>query len=267
MTRRVLVLGDSHLAALREGWRTREGRWPGLDLRFFGAHKALLLDTRIEAGQMVADSAAASAALLRLNGTDRTDLTGLDAIVIAGGQLSVLRAASLWRETRWTGLPSLLSEPDLADLSLPVLPAAAARATLTEALASRIALRLCRHLRQATDRPILILGQPRPNARVLSEPDARWRGLILARRAEDGPALSELFDSAADRAAARAGGRYLPQPARTRAQHLFTAPAFKAGAVRLAERRLPQPAAARSHANATYGTVLIDTIAETLGPG
>ena len=259
---RVLFLGNSHLAAVREAWGLNPGRWPGLQATFLGAHKDLLLQSTVQDGQLVAATDNARTAFQRLNGVTGVDLRAADLVVICGCLVAALVAAGLWRDARWPGLPSLADEPDLAGLRPTLISAPAARAALAGMLEQRLGLKLARHLRAGHDGPILLASQPRVSAVVRRKPRPEVRALVQALGAGDGPALSALFDTAAALAAARAGATWLPQPAQTIEAGLLTALPYIQGATRLtAAPGLAQPEDDITHANAAYGAAVLDQVA------
>lgn len=267
MTLRIAVIGNSHLAALRDGWVDHPGRWPGIDAQFVGAHKGLLLETAVTADRITPLSDAALGAFRRLGGVDHIDLAGVDAIVIAGCLVGVHAATYAYRDMRWDGLPSVAAAPDIAAMRPRFVSRAAARATLAARLSDRLGIQLIRHLRAATDLPILLTSQPRVSAVIKAIPRPETRGHADALAAGDAAGLSALFEEAAAEAAARAGGTFVPQPAQTIEDHILTARAYMDGARRLsAKPGLPQPKDDIMHANAAFGAAMLDAVAALLQP-
>jgi hypothetical protein len=265
MNPRLLILGNSHLAALREAWAGAPARWPGLRPTFLGAHKDLLLQTQLKDGVLSPATDAARAAFRRLNGLEEVNLRDHDGIVICGCLVAASVAAGLWRDARWPGLPSLMAEPDLAGMRSTLISRGAALAGLAGALDQRLGLRLVRHLRAGTDLPVWLVSQPRANVAVLARPRPEVRAQVAAVQTGDGLALSDLFDAAAARAARQAGAVWLAQPWATRTAGIFTGGAFMQGATRLTPRiGAPQPEDDVTHANAAYGAMVLDQIAGAL---
>lgn len=261
MTRRICFFGNSHLAALREAWVTDPGRWPGIEAQFIGAHKDLLLQTRLEGSVLHPDSRAASDAFARLGGVGSVDLAGFDHIVVTGCMVSLPQAANTYRDARWPGLPSLSSEPDLAKMAPVLMSRAAAQATVEAAIARRLGPRFVRHVRPATDVPIWLTSQPRVSAVVRKRAHPAARSQRIALRNGDGAALSALFEAAAARAVEQAGATFLPQPAQTIAHDILTDLPYVEGAKRLTARGdQPQPPTDIMHANAAYGALVLDQI-------
>ncbi|SHI65103.1 hypothetical protein [Wenxinia saemankumensis] len=260
---KVLVFGNSHLAALKSAWEG--GHRPagtGMEATFVGAHKGLLLQAEVTDGVYRPASAAAAQALSRLGAPRDVRLADYDLIVIAGAMVSLAQATILWRDARWPGLPSLERAADVAAPGPTLISQEAALASLCGALGEKLGPRLAAMLSAATDVPIRIACQPRYSAAVRAAPRPTTRSLAAAERAGDGAALAALFDRAAAGAAAAAGAGYLPQPPETVEADLYTGLAWMDGAVRLAARPgLPQPGDDVLHANARYGALVLDQVA------
>lgn len=259
---RICLFGNSHLAALRDGWAAHPGRWPGLAPTFVGAHRNHLMETAIRDGRLVPVTQAAQEAFRRLGGVDSVDLAAYDGFVIAGCQIGLHSAAVAWRDMRWTGLESVAACPDLALMRPRLVSRPAARETLAARLSARLGLAFARHLRSATDRPVWLCSQPRVSAAILATPRRSTASHAEALRLGDAPGLSALFEDAAALAAARAGAVFVPQPPQTVQDHILTALPYVEGASRLAARPgLPQPPDDIMHANAAFGALMLDAVA------
>ena len=262
MTRRVLILGNSHLACLREAWAAEPSRWPRLEATFLGAHKDLLLRTAVEGGRLRPATDAARAAFLRVNGTEEADLGACDAIIIVGCMIATATAALARRDMRWPGLPSLDALGDLAAMEATLVSRPAARAAVAAALGARLGAALARHLGPHVAAPIWLACQPRISAAAHERPLPTTRGTLAAIAEGDGEALSWLHEDAARDAAQASGAGYIPQPEATVQDHLLTARPYMDGAHRLGPRPgLPQPRDDLMHANARYGALMLDAIA------
>lgn len=261
MKLRLLVLGNSHLAALADGWRANPGRWPGVECHFVGAHGERLLETELRGGVLTPASPEAAKDFARFGGGKGVALADFDAIVIAGGHVALAAAALVWREMRWSALPSLDAVPDLATMKPALVSRAAASAALVALLAERLGPRLARRLRAGCDLPLWITSQPRLSETVLDTPRPTARAQIEALRQGDAPALSALFDEAADIAATAAGAHFVPQPAATISHAILTARSFTQYATRLAARPgTAQPQDDVMHANGAFGALMLDAL-------
>ncbi|SEV99650.1 hypothetical protein SAMN04488515_0570 [Cognatiyoonia koreensis] len=261
MTLNVCVFGNSHLAAVRDGFKRHEGRWPDLNLTFVGAHKNGLAETSCTDGILTPESEDAKFSFSRLAGLDQVDLRDTDAIVITGCGFALSRIAWLYRKARWAALPSVQSDPAPTKAwSLVSRPAFLAMAT--EKLTDELAGRFIRVLRQGTDVPIYLCSQPRTTTGILTVGKHSLDVLPFAINSGDAAALSDLYETAAERAGDALGVRYIAQNARTITDHVLTADPFTKGAIRLTMKgRYAQPKDDILHANATYGKVVLDQIA------
>ena len=266
MTQRVLVLGNSHLAALREGWRANPGRWPAIAPTFVGAHKDLLLQTEVRDGRFLPVRTAARAAFSRLGGGDGADIAAQDLIVICGCSVALAIAALIWRDMRWGALASLDTVPDLAGMTPRLVSFAAARASLEHNLSQRLAPALARHLRaQGVAQPVWLAAQPHVSAVIATRPRPDTRALNDALAQGDAAELAHLFHAAAARALAVAAASFLPQPEQTVQDHILTAVPFVRDATRLAAKPgLKQDEDDIRHANAAYGALVLDQIVARL---
>lgn len=261
MTLRLLILGNSHLTALADGWRANPGRWSRVSAHFVGAHGERLLETDIRDGQLRPTTAEAEQDFSRLGGGGGVVLGNFDGIVIAGGHIALAAAATLWRELRWAGLPSLANTPDLAVMAPALVSRRAALATLEARLATRLGIRLAARLRAACDLPIWITCQPRVSEVILDQPRRTTRSHAAALTTGDAPALSALFDEAAATVSARAGATFVPQPPQTITHHILTARPFMEGANRLTRQPgRAQPLNDIMHANGDWGAVMLDAV-------
>ncbi|MCX7299850.1 MAG: hypothetical protein NTX73_05625 [Rhodobacterales bacterium] len=261
MTLRLCIFGNSHIAAMREAWRTNPGRWPDIEARFVGAHGDLLLQTEIRDGHLYPMTTESRDALKRLNGIESVDLASSDALVIAGCQVALNHAVQLKRSMRWIGLPTLARTPELAMMMPALVSYSAARASLCAILSDLLGPTLARHFRAGTGKPCWIVSQPRYSVAVTQTKKPHLKPYVAAVRSGDGASLSSLFHDAADLAARAAGATFIPQHPGTIRRDMLTATQYMRGAMRLSAREdLPQPPDDISHANALYGALVIEQI-------
>jgi hypothetical protein len=257
---RLVFIGSSHLVAYRQAWTDQAGRWPGVTADFLGAHGDLTLQTVVRDGRLTADTDKARQSMDKVNGHCAVDIGGVDAIVICGCLVSSATPVNLWRQVRWTGLPSLARSTDLASMAPTLMSETASRAMLAAMVEQRLGLRLIRHLRTLIDRPILLAAQPHVSAAVrrTRPPDAapRLRAVAMG----DGPALSTLFADVTRQSCRAAGAVWVSQDPATIVAHLFTAERFMRGARRLGLQALPQARDDMLHGNAAYGAAMIDRV-------
>lgn len=261
--RKILCLGNSHIAALRSAWDDNPNRWPELDVRFIGAHKGLLLDTTVTNGWLRPTSPDAIDAFARLGGNRGARLADYDAIVLSGCMIALALSASIYRRLHWAGLPSVAKHLDLANAPQLLTSRAAAISAMHDSLSQRLGVRLIKHLRAHIDLPIYLTSQPRASAAVLRHNDPTTKSHRIAHLNGDARLLSAAHESAAILAIQNAGGTYIPQPPQTIAHYITTDDSFMRGATRLAAKPgLPQPPQDVRHANTAYGALVLDQIAK-----
>jgi hypothetical protein len=259
-------MGNSHIACLRQAWTKDAGRWPGITPLFVGGHRNLLLDTAQVARRLVPTSDGAARAFADLSGIDHIDLDAHDAFVITGCLVSLGCIANLYRDARWLDLPSVAAHDDLASDPAILMSDAAVQMTAEDILSRRLGLRVARHLREMTDRPIVVTSQARVSAVIEKAHRPGTRAHHAALRAGDAAALSDLFEGSAARVCREAGATFLPQPRHTITKHILTSRPYMDGAVRLtADGNTPQPPKDITHANARYGAAVLDQISAHFG--
>jgi len=266
MTKRVLLLGNSHLAALRDALTRFDNLWPGMNVTCVGAHNDTLLETRCADGVLTPVSDAAKDAFKTFGGVDTIDLNSYAAIVIVGCQFACSRASYLYRRARWAALPSLAAMTKPPNCAWALVSEPAFNAMLYEMLSDVLGGKLLRHLRDGTDTPIYLASQPRTATGILDIEEHALTILNDAIAAGDAAAISTVFDRTAQLMCKDHGATFLRQPRQTIQSHVLTKPAFTKGAVRLSKNgRFQQPPTDILHANASYGATVLDQIAEAIG--
>ncbi|MEI4471350.1 hypothetical protein [Frigidibacter sp. MR17.24] len=254
---RLLILGNSHVAALKSAHGAEPGRWPGLDIAFAGAAGGALDGLRRRGGVLEATDPEAVEQLTALNGSARFALDGVDAVVITGCELSMFRAVSVLRRVIW---------PDCVDSPGPgqVLTSRAfVREALVTALQSTLAARLAREIGGDGAVPVIVAAQPNPC--WLGEDAVQLAAFLRARRLGYATRLARIFTEAAAAALAPAAA-FLPQPDETLRGPLFTRPKYSQGSLRLTrDMAKPHEGDDYLHANAAYGALVLDQLATLAG--
>lgn len=264
---RVLVLGNSHVAALKAAHVENPGRWPEIAFDFAGGHGPAMDRLEVRAGVLAAADAETRNAMTAINGRDHWDLADHDLVVIAGCELGLYRAMNLFRDCCHAGLPSVaggLEQAQTADRRRPLSRAAFA-AALDALLADTMALRLALRIGAARpDLPLVLVPQPHPaRAGRAGGRAGRFAAFNRAIRAGDAAVLAAEFAAAVDRVAASlpGGGRALAQPAATTAADIFTRAEFSAGSLPLTrDMRVAHAPRDYLHANAAYGLLVLDHV-------
>lgn len=266
--RRILMLGNSHLAAIRSGHALRPKRWPGLQITMVGAKVPTLLDLTIRDDRLIGTSPAATAAIRVFTGAPTVDLRTIDAIFVVGAQLALPRLLDLYFQAAWPGLPSVAKAADLSGLKRVLMSRNAVEGVAIRIISQAAALRLAHRFRQSTDIAIHVISQPRTAEAVLKRPAKGLGRLVSPISNADAAGLSALFEEAAHLAAENVGAIYLHQPPETVSQHVLTQTRYTKGALKLrADHDRAQPSDDVLHANGRYGRRVLDQISLRLGAG
>ncbi|MDP3339409.1 hypothetical protein [Frigidibacter sp.] len=256
--RRVLILGNSHIAAVKAAYGSAPDRWPGLAVQFAGGHGDALAALQVQGGRLVPQTEAARDNLQLLNRREAWSLADYDAFVVVGCEVGIYRALVPYRSARFLGL-----SPGAA-AAVPVSRAMfdlAVRDQVTQSLGGALALRILAGVQVGGQMAqVMLAEQPRPSFDCRRN-RRRFTGLLRAHRLGDGAVLAEVFEAAAR--AALPGITWLAQPEDTRHGGVFTQPRYSVGSVRLmpGNRRVAHSEDDFIHANAEYGALVLDQIA------
>ncbi len=228
---RIAVLGNSHVACLKQGWDRIAARHPDLHLSFFASRQEGLKGLRLEGGALVPGDAALARDIAITSG-------GLERVVLADFDLFLVHALGL-------AAPAM-------DLRL---SSAVQRQICRDALARSLNMSLCRLIRGASSAPIVIGLNPQ-RAPDESSPVPRHRlpygevCAVLARHVE--------LDNV----------RLVEQPAHTLANGWNTRDELSRGSTRLdvGDRisNAEHPVNETSHMNAEFGRIYMESVAASL---
>ena len=261
MTRRLLMIGNSHLIALRDAFTATPERWPDLTIDYLGFRGSAAAETALDGTALSATTDETRAQMEKLNGTAVFDLAGYDGYVLVALGFKPLHTMTLARQARWLSLPSLLEADDLVGMHQTLISRAAARLTLTTRLAQSGTGHLARLLRQMSETPVLIVPQPWLNQRGRWSRVPRFFGHGRAIRQGDAPELAELFSEAAHEAVRAIGAKLLPQPQKTLLDDILTKHRFMLDKVVFVSTRDGAKSTPDvTHGNPAYGALVLDQI-------
>ncbi|PTQ71947.1 hypothetical protein [Celeribacter persicus] len=259
--RRLCVLGNSHMAAFATAAEDYAARWPEFRLDMFGAHGDVLSRFEVRDGWFQSDDAEARARIEHLVGRDSFALSDYDGFIVTGLQVSVFTFVRMFRELSSVDMPSVEGALSAMEDGRPLASKAMLRAYGAERLMRTSGMKLARILRAATEAPIFVASQPRPSGRV-RERSGAYLGFIQLAARGDGEFVSDWFDREAAELCAAQRVQFIPQPAQTVEQGLFTAESFLRGSVRLARRKgLAHDEDDVLHANAEFARLMVDQVA------
>lgn len=181
MTFRICLVGNSHVAALKRGWRDIEGEYPGVEIDMFGAFGSHFPEVFVADGELRAGSAEGTASFVATGGRDHAVLKDYDLIVVVGGGARLFSIANLL-----TGFCPPFMNAQLAPRAgkdaefrkalakfykkeAPALVSDAFLLALMTARAARsAAVALCRTVAASADAPVLHLPAPFPSSEIMT---------------------------------------------------------------------------------------------------
>ncbi len=264
---RVCFIGNSHLAAIKQGWDAVRLEHPGIDAVFFGATARQFQNVAIEDGRLVAKTEDAGRSFrLTSGGQNAAVLADYDVIVLVALGFSLAVVLDIYARHRTHDMKNPDGEFE------PVSPEyfneiAKARLALMPAVTH---LKKMHKATRARGTKLWLYPQPLPCISVLTGDlapatlleSARISSLKEAVLWRDEEALYSAFVAAyAD--LAHSGHAIFEQPAQTRISCIFTRQEYARGSVRLTENlNIAHPEDDYTHANAVYGAIAVRQILE-----
>lgn len=254
---RLLIIGNSHIAAPRLAFVEQPERWPGWDIDFCGLLGGNIGRLTLRDGVLVPADKSVAAEMKFYNLVRQLDVSAYDAFAIVGG-FGWAGTATLCAAHRSMDFPSAIAGG--GDFQL--VGRAFLRAALRDRLRHAAAFRLLRQL-AALRRPVLMRPEPLPSADCATD-SARFG--IYADMVARGDAIfwRDRFLEVAD-AQARDIGTVLRWSELTSLEGVYTRPEMMRGALRLTPHRsTAQPVTDYAHGNACYGARVMDQILDAL---
>jgi hypothetical protein len=199
MSRRICVVGDSHLAALRLGWESLAPDFPQTEIVFFAGPGKSMEGLEVRDGQLAASSAALQGSLKMTSGGLTSIAADYDVYVVHGLELGIGFALEISRKHR--------AERHAKDWRAPISDDCFAHAVKGAAQVS-LAGKTIVKLRAITAAPILFCPVPMADAHN----QKLRQSLSAAGEAAD---VVALFARGCALFADETAGRYVPQPEET----------------------------------------------------
>lgn len=254
---RVLLIGNSHVAAPRMALRDQPERWPGFSPEIIGMPGGMLGVMELRGTELVPKDQETRKAAVFYNGRPRFELRDFDVFVILGG--TAFTKLGLMVEThRSVDFPSV-QRGDQCTLVSGAFVDAMTRLRIESAFG----IKLLRMIESLGSAPILFSDVVLTSVEALEIGSQKDPSVALAQRGDAAALyaryLNVLHDVLGDRA------QYLPQPADTIVDDVFTAAEWMRGSVKLNPHRdIPHEETDFGHANQAYGARQIDMIVEAL---
>lgn len=258
MSRRLCVVGNSHIAALKLAFdRARDAGGSVLEsaeITFFGAPRDGLRHVTQEDGVIHPGRKGVRENFLRISGgMDQIRLADFDAFLLVGLNVSIKRLLRFYLTHAWPQLSGRAGKV--------VVHPRFAQEFLAERYADTLMVDLAAKIRSAVDRPVFAVAEPHWSAaarHAAKGPNYGWDAAISA---GDAPALAQAFLGAVTQAL-QPHVQFLPQPPETVEASILTRDEFNSGASKLITGDGGQTDA--SHMNAAYGTAVWSSVAAAL---
>jgi hypothetical protein len=242
----ICVIGDSHVAALKQGWDNVQGEFHDVRLSFLAAPGGRLKNLAVVNGKLAPASDELRRALLNNAGGISEIGGGYDGYIVCGLKFGVSYVAQI--QQRYRLAPA--ANDDRHPLSEDCLLRAAAGSLHTSVAAQTVM-----KLRQITDAPIGLLPIPMRNE---EEPIFKWPWI---RQNAEEKTVAAVFAIACDRLEKDLNIQIFQQPAATLSSPLSTKSSYAQGATRLSGKLIGELRGDDyRHMNASYGALCLRRI-------
>jgi hypothetical protein len=250
--KRLCVIGNSHVAALKLGWERLRASYPGMSLTFFGtAGRDACKNLRLVEGALVPDERDLRNFLWTSGGREKIKLEDYDHFLLVSLGFGPQEMFHVARKFSF-------AEPRL-DQSKRLVSRECFMEAVTDTLLGSMAAAITTIIRKNVNRPVLILPQAASSIEIIKTD--KFRAAHSAAPAQCWALLNELWAECATSVATRLGAAIVLQPAETVSNHIFTAHEFCRGSVRLTpDLTHEHPDHDFTHMNADYGIVTLKTV-------
>lgn len=242
---RHLLIGNSHLAALKLGWDQIKKKHKGTELMFAGARGQQFRRLHLDGNVLTSSSPQGRNMIERLAGTsDPIDVSTFDRVWIVGAQYAVLPYIRLYLNYRSEDHPSLGTKAQI--LSAPTF-ALAASSVFDDSSGNGLAQELV-----ALGSAVGIITQPMPSHAALSA--GRWAALDPD---TDLAPIADMFNRGLNDVADRLEVTVHTQPTETLQTPITTRSEFARGSAGLRDNRHDDDDVI--HMNGDYGCAIVET--------
>ena len=251
MTIRLLLIGNSHLAAPKLGWDEIADQYPEVRCDFFGGPANWIEGAVFEHGVIKVTAASSAEKVAKVTrGRTSVEVDGYDAIAFIGMRFGL--APYMRQLSRLT-----LHDLGPADQTFRIVSKSCLRQMLSDILADTPAFRWSSMIAEASGKPVFLIPQPfSSEARVEHDPALRRHPNFKAQAA----GWLAAFQSAARTLTEAKGLTLIEQPASTVAFPGFTRAELSRGSVRLQDVSAKHAELEFNHMNKTYGVELLHTL-------
>jgi hypothetical protein len=276
VTSRVCIVGNSHVAALKRGWREMESANPAFQVDMFGAFGSHFPEIVVANGELRAGSVEGVASFVATGGREYAVLRNYDLIVVVGGGVRLFSMANLLTEYCPPFLNAELAtrasrDPEFRKALIRFYKKEAPRLVsdglLREIMTARAArspaAALIRNIAAAASAPVLHLPAPFPSSELLTRKPKH----VISRLVElgYGPLFAELVWTSL-RAALGNAAMVIEPPDHLLVEGVLTEKTYSVGGARLDDEIGDHSDEDFLHMNGAYGAVLMGEILKCARP-
>jgi hypothetical protein len=251
---KLAVIGNSHVAAMKRAVDTKPLP-KGVELTFFGASSSATASAlRLDGRRLTPEIEQAKASYRLTAGADHVELDAFDVYALVGLGLEYRHVLTLFRNHVRHRHSTLMPNSQ-------VISEAFAEHYIGDAVAAAGGYALGRGIKEATGRPVLLVGAPCPSEEILAtSPFMRFSAAVES----DYPAI--LYDEYLARAVALADQAqlaFVPPNRRTMRYPGLTAAKYSVGSGEVgwtANTQGPRARGDHFHMNAEYGQVVVSDV-------
>ena len=235
--KRICIIGDSHVAALKNGWTTLAIEYPGVELTFFAAGSQHM-EALAVGGNAVVATTPQLRKRLKITSSGQTEINGsYDAYAICGLGMNCTVAAQIHKILLAVQRGAELSQANRNDTLVK---------TIAESLQLTMSIRVLDMVRQITNAAAVLVPQPLRAEDDTPTPDDPSKSMRW---------IQAPFQMVCERLAKERKASFLPQPVETISDTLLATKAkYAIAPSRLSANESKED---RSHMNGEYGAIVL----------
>lgn len=270
MSLRICIVGNSHVAALRRGWKQIETQYPETTVDVYGAPGGAVTEIRAADGKIIAGGERAATSFMMTGGSTEIALDRYDCVVVVGSGIRLAKMVSLL-ESYCPPFMNVLLAGNGGNASdngsraarfyrrdmPPLVTTAMLRALMDSYAGQSIALRLIKGISATSGVKIYNLPAPFPSSKLLTlKPNSAISRLV---RTGQGPIFAELIWEATE-GALRGKAEVIRPPGHLLVSGLLTDESYSDGGARIDESLGDHEDEELFHMNGKYGVVLMQVL-------
>jgi hypothetical protein len=248
---RLLLLGNSHLAAVKLGWDARRSEESDVQVSFFGAPAKWTQHADLTEGTISTANAPLAKKFVRVSGKQSVHLHDFDAVALVGMYFGFADVLRLLRQVHLFTTPPLRPKSQLVSK-------ACLEQMFVDFLSQSSAIDLATRIRPGFHKPLLLVPTPLPAERFLDAPPLVGATSRTFRQSMG--ELFEIYERAASQTTAKVPLTVVQQPSPTIASTGLTKDRFSQDSVRLLGEGHKHPDEDYVHMNTEFGIEMLGAI-------